>query len=288
MSIAIRHVPANGFEFRCRVAGSEGEPIILLHGFPETSDQWSELMIELVAAGYRCLAPDQRGYSPGARPANVDEYSLERLASDVIALADVHGFERFHLVGHDWGAAVGWITVRDNPERIGRWTALSVPHMASYGAAFEDPEHRQNVAYIHDMLVPGKVEEELSRNGFERLYQSWATLGPHRVPDYESVLTRPGALTAALSWYRANFGNPTQRQRSFARFEVSTPTLTLWGNRDPFVGRRATERERELMHGPYRFAELDAGHWLMYEVPDTCRREITGHVQAHPLTVPRG
>src|SRR5688572_32935269 len=99
MSIEIRSVTAGSFEFRCRVAGAGGEPVILLHGLPETSAQWSALMLELAGAGYRCLAPDQRGYSPGARPAEVDEYSLDKLASDVVALADAHGFERFHLVG---------------------------------------------------------------------------------------------------------------------------------------------------------------------------------------------
>jgi pimeloyl-ACP methyl ester carboxylesterase len=284
MTIEIRYVRANGFEFRCRAAGSKGEPVMLLHGFPETSDQWSELIIELVAAGYRCLAPDQRGYSPGARPDDVDDYSLDRLASDVIALADACGFERFHLVGHDWGAAAGWVVVRDHAARIASWAALSVPHIASYGAAFDLPEHRANVAYIDSMLVPGKVEGELSRNGFEQLYHSWASFAPNKVPDYESVFTQPGALTAALNWYRANFASRAQRERAFARFDVWAPTLTVWGNRDPYVGRPATVHEREFMRGPYRFAELDAGHWLMHEAADVCRREIMAHVQAHPIT----
>jgi pimeloyl-ACP methyl ester carboxylesterase len=283
MSIAVRYVRANGLEFRCRVAGSEGEPIILLHGFPETSGQWSELVTELAGAGYRCLAPDQRGYSPGARPGGVDEYSLGWLASDVIALADELGFESFHLVGHDWGAAVGWAVVRDHAPRVASWAALSVPHLASYGAAFELPEHRANLAYIDSMLVPGKVEDELSRNGFEQLYQSWASFAPHNVADYESVFTQPGALTAALNWYRANFASRAQREKAFAFFDVSTPTLTIWGNRDPFIGRPATVREHEFMHGPYRFAELDAGHWLLHESGDVCRREIMAHIRAYPI-----
>jgi len=284
MSIAIQYVKANGFEFRCRRAGTDGEPVILLHGLPETSAQWSELMAELAEAGYRCLAPDQRGYSPGARPADVGEYSLDRLASDVIALADDCGFERFHLVGHDWGAAVGWIVVRDYAERVASWAALSVPHIASYGAAFDLPEHRDKVAYIADTLVPGRVEEALSRNGFELLHQIWASAGPQKVPDYESVLTQPGALVAVLQWYRANFTEPEQRQHAFAVFDVSTPTLTIWGNRDHAIGRPATVRERDFMRGPYRFLELDAGHWLMHEARDLCIHEIMAHVQSHPIT----
>lgn len=283
MSTAIRYVRANGFEFRCRFAGSEGEPVILLHGLPETSAQWSELIVELVGAGYRCLAPDQRGYSPGARPASVDEYALDRLASDVVAIADECGVERFHLVGHDWGAAAGWAVVRDHARRVASWAALSVPHLASYGAAFELPEHRANVAYIDSMLVPGKVEEELSRNGFEHLHQLWASVAPQYAADYESVFTQPGALTATLNWYRANFANRDQRARSFAPFDVSTPSLTIWGNGDPYIGRPATIGERDFMRGPYRFAELDAGHWLMHEAKERCHREIVANVQAHPI-----
>jgi pimeloyl-ACP methyl ester carboxylesterase len=282
MSIEIRHIKANGFEFRCRQAGSEGEPVVLLHGFPETSAQWSELMLELVAAGYRCLAPDQRGYSPGARPADVAEYALDRAVSDVIALADAVGFDRFHLVGHDWGAAVGWNLLREHAQRVASWVALSVPHLASYGAAFELPEHRDKVAYISDILVPGRVEAALSQNGFERLYQSWALSGPQHVHDYESVFRQPGALTAMLCWYRATFGDRARRERAFAPFEVSTPTLTLWGNRDHAVGRPATLGERKLMRGPYRFVELDAGHWLMHEAGEVCRREILAHLRSHP------
>jgi pimeloyl-ACP methyl ester carboxylesterase len=178
---------------------------------------------------------------------------------------------------------VGWIVVRDHAARVASWAALSVPHMASYGAAFELPEHRQNVAYIDDMLVPGKVEEELSRNGFEHLYQVWASSAPNKVADYESVFAQPGALTAALEWYRANFATRAQREQAFAPFDVSTPTLTLWGNRDPYIGRPATVRERDFMRGPYRFVELDAGHWLMHEAGDVCRREIMTHVQTHPI-----
>jgi pimeloyl-ACP methyl ester carboxylesterase len=284
MSIEIRAVTAGSFEFRCRVAGTAGEPVILLHGFPETSDQWSELMLELLGAGYRCLAPDQRGYSLGARPADVDGYSLDKLASDVVALADALGFDRFHLVGHDWGAAVGWVVVRDHAERVLSWAALSVPHLASYGAAFELPEHREKVAYIDDMLVPGKVEQGLSRNGFAQLHEVWANLGQHKVLDYESVLTQPGALTAALNWYRANFAAGARRDKAFAPFDVLTPTLTLWGNRDHAIGRPATVREQDFMRGPYRFVELNAGHWMMHEAGDTCIREIVAHIRSHPTT----
>ena len=101
--IEVRDIAANGMMFRCRTDGATGEPVVLLHGFPETSHMWTALMPKLAAAGYRCLAPDQRGYSPGARPDDVEAYSYRNLASDIFALADAAGFDCFHLVGHDWG-----------------------------------------------------------------------------------------------------------------------------------------------------------------------------------------
>ena len=108
MEITVRDVDANGWRFRCRQAGDSGEPVLLLHGFPETSRMWEPLMATLAAEGYRCVAPDQRGYSPGARPQETDAYRYADLATDVLELARVLGFERFHLVGHDWGAGAGW------------------------------------------------------------------------------------------------------------------------------------------------------------------------------------
>ena len=113
MAIETGEVRANGMVFTCRRAGpATGEPVILLHGFPETSHMWSGLLPALAAAGYRCIAPDQRGYSEGARPEGVEHYATTALVADVLAIADAEGFDRFHLIGHDWGAVVGWRTGR--------------------------------------------------------------------------------------------------------------------------------------------------------------------------------
>ena len=135
--VRIREIAANGMTFRCRICGLEnqGEPVILLHGFPETSHMWERLMKELAERGYRCLAPDQRGYSPGARPKDIKNYLLSRTASDAAALADEVGFKKFHLVGHDWGSACGWAAVELYPDRIQSWTSLSVPHMTAFSHA---------------------------------------------------------------------------------------------------------------------------------------------------------
>jgi pimeloyl-ACP methyl ester carboxylesterase len=283
MAIIIREIPANGWRFRCRVTAPSGDPVILLHGFPETSHAWTEVMLELERAGYTCLAPDQRGYSPGARPLDVEEYALPRLAEDVVALADALGFERFHLVGHDWGSAAGWTVLRKHAARVVSWCALSVPHLASYAAGFDHPDQREKAKYIERILVPGLVEQDLEKDDLAIPRAEWAQHCPDKADEYASVFSEPGALTAALSWYRANFADG-MRTPDLSPFDVHTPTLTLWGNRDPFVLRDAHLLERSLMKGPYRFVEWDAGHRLAHERRSDVIRELLAHFRAFPLS----
>jgi pimeloyl-ACP methyl ester carboxylesterase len=281
MAIIVREIPANGWRFRCRMTEPAGDPVILLHGFPETSHAWTEVMLALERAGYTGLAPDQRGYSPGARPLDVERYALPRLAEDVIALADALGFERFHLVGHDWGAAVGWTLLREHAARVASWCALSVPHLASYAAALHHPEQRDKSQYIERCLVPGLVEQDLSEGDFAVLRAEWAQHCPDKADEYASVFSQPGALTATLSWYRANFAGGIRLQR-FLPFDVHTPSLTLWGNRDPFVARSAHLLERGMMKGPYRFVEWDAGHRLAHERRSDVIQELLAHLRTFP------
>jgi pimeloyl-ACP methyl ester carboxylesterase len=283
MAISIREIPANGWRFRCRVTAQSGDPVILLHGFPETSLAWTEVMLELERTGYTCFAPDQRGYSPGARPLDIEEYALPRLADDVVALADALGFERFHLVGHDWGSAVGWTVLREHAARVVSWCALSVPHLASFAAGLADPEQREKSQYIERILVPGLGEQDLGKGDLAIPRADWAQHCPDKADEYASVFSEPGALTAALSWYRANFTDGP-RMRGVSPFDVHTPTLTLWGNRDPAVGRAAHLLERSLMKGPYRFIEWDAGHRLAHERRSDVIRELLAHFRAFPLS----
>jgi len=282
--VRIREIAANGMTFRCREAGDSGEPVILLHGFPETSHMWVELMPKLVAAGYRCLAPDQRGYSPGARPEGRENYQTHLLAADVIALADAWGVDRFHLVGHDWGAGVGWRVVMTYPERIQTWTALSIPHPASYGKAYrEDPDQQQKSQYITFFQEPGVAEAAFAENDWAMLRAVWTESSPEEVEEYLSVFTQPGALTAALNWYRGSFGMP-QSDAPQVPEKVATPTLVIWGNRDQAVGRATIATQDQYMTGPFRFVELDAGHWLIQERFGDVSREILAHLASAPLT----
>ena len=283
MPTTIRDVAANGMTFRCRVAGGTGEPVILLHGFPETSHMWVGLLPKLEAAGYRCVAPDQRGYSPGASPEGIGHYRYQDIASDVAAIADACGFDRFHLVGHDWGAGAGWAAVALYPGRIVSWAALSVPHVGAFGAAIrDDPDQQQRSQYITFFQEPGVAEAALSADNYAALRNIWTTSDAEEVAEYLSVFSEPGALTAALNWYRGSRGvDPSDPAVTFG--PVSTPTLLIWGNQDQAIGRIGVENAAKFMTGPYRFVELDAGHWLVQEEPERVTSEILAHLRANPI-----
>ncbi len=250
--------------------------MLLLHGFPETSAMWTDLLSRLEAAGYCALAPDQRGYSPGARPEPVESYALGKLAADAIALADDAGFERFHLIGHDWGAACGWAVAELEPERLLSWSALSVPHLAAFrGAIQNDPDQTQRSGYIDFFRQQGSAEDAMSADDFAGLRTLWENNPPEVIEDYLSVFRQPGALTGALNWYRSDglrAGTPLGEQ------PVSVPTLFVWGANDPAIGRGAAEAGERYATGPYRFVELDAGHWLAQEAPESLAREILSHL----------
>ena len=283
MAIEIREITASGMTFRCRQAGTGGEPVVLLHGFPETSHMWVDLIPKLVAAGYRCLAPDQRGYSPGARPEGKEHYATESLAADVVGLADAAGFGRFHLIGHDWGAGVGWRAVDRYPARIATWTSLSIPHPASYGRAYrDDPDQQQRSQYITFFQEPGVAEASLSADNFAPLRGIWTASSAEEIEEYVSVFSKPGALTAALNWYRASFGAADGAALQ-GDFKVSLPSLTIWGNGDQAVGRATTLTQSQFMTGYNKFVELDAGHWLIQEKPAEVTTEILAHLRRFPL-----
>jgi len=283
----IKEIAANGMTFHSRLAGMDsalGEPVILLHGFPETSAMWTDLMAKLADEGYRCFAPDQRGYSPGARPERVEAYTYDLLASDVMALADAVGFQRFHLIGHDWGSIVGWEVIRANPDRVWSWTAMSVPHVDAFTAAIaDDPDQQQRSQYIGLFLQKGLAEDMLAGNDFAGLRAAWSSIPANLVEEYLKVFSVPGAVTAGLNWYRANARLLDERDRK-DRFGVfSHPTLVIWGNQDIAVGRAGVEGSAPYMRGPYRVVELNVGHWLIQEDPGRVYREILDHLRANRM-----
>jgi pimeloyl-ACP methyl ester carboxylesterase len=280
---------ASGMTFRALSAGpSSGEPVMLLHGIPETSAMWRDVMASLAADGYRCLAPDQRGYSPGARPDEVGAYSHRHLVDDVLGLAAAAGFARFHLVAHDWGAAIGWAVVDvDKGERVGSYTALSIPHYRAFAEATRDDPAA--AVYREQLAMLTSPDDGFVRllldNGAAGLRAHLDAHSDALIDEYLSVLGEPGAFEAAVNWYRASNGHMSVLDgTSFEFGPVSLPTMVIWGNRDPAVTRMAVERGRDYVTGAHEFIELDAGHWLAQEEPEIVTALIRRQLRRHTLS----
>ncbi|GAB3872653.1 alpha/beta fold hydrolase [Terrabacter terrigena] len=245
----------------------EGEVVVLLHGFPTDRSSWDRVAGRLNESGLRTLAPDQRGYSPGARPAEVGAYRLEELVADVLALVDASGRERVHLVGHDWGGAVAWLVAANHPHRIASLTVLSTPHPAAMGRAWRrGVEQKRKSWYMAAFQVPRLPERAVSAR-FESLMARSGLPAEDR-GRYAARLAHHDALAGPINWYRA-------ARRSHVRaHRVEVPTTYVWGSRDPFLGRTAAELTREHVTGDYEFVELDAGHWL----PETRDEQVASAI----------
>lgn len=272
--ISTRH----GLEFRARIAGlanKTGNGVILLHGFPETSIMWRPLIGKLARDGYRVVAYDQRGYSPGARPGSITSYAMEELVRDLIGVADAVGFQRFHLVGHDWGGVVSWFAADRHPERIASLTSLSMPHPGAFSEAlwFGTDQLRRS-AYAAFIWLPWLPEFVYGFNRTAYLKRfSWRHKSPEKRQEYVAVFDEPGALRAILNWYRAN---------SFAAPEaigpVPQPTLFIWGNQDQALGRVGADKTADYVDGPFRILKPWAGHFIMDEIPDTVVTAVSAHL----------
>ena len=246
-----------------------GRGVLLLHGFPEDSGQWLGQLPALAAAGFRAVAFDQRGYSSGVRPVEVDAYGPEDLIGDVLAVADALGWSRFDLVGHDWGSAVGWMTAAAFPERLRTLTAISTPHGAALGGARRsDEDQRRRTEYFGSFQRAGDAERELLlEGGLRRIY---AGLPEERVEHYLRRFSSPGALTAALNWYRA-------MRPPAVRGPVSVPTMYVWSTGDEFIGPVAARAAERFVTAPYRFEVLDGvSHWFSEVAPERLAALIVG------------
>ena len=261
-------VSARGYTFRVKVGGPVGgEPVLLLHGFPQHSGMWRAVSRPLHAAGFRTIAPDQRGYSPGARPTDTDSYRITECVADGAAMLTALGLESAHVVGHDWGAIVAWFLAAHHPDRVRSLTAASVPHPAALAEAVARKlDQRMKSSYVA-LLRRRRLAARLLL-GFDaallRFQCTASGLPAAAVDDYVRPLTEPGALAAALAWYRA---------MSLAEFRalepVGCPTTFVWSDQDRAIGRYAAERCGEHVTGPYCHVELPGvSHWIADVAPD--------------------
>lgn len=271
---------SNGFVFDALAGGpQDGRLVVLLHGFPQTSWSWRHVLRSLSDAGMRVVAPDQRGYSPGARPDDVSSYAMPHLVADVVGMLDALGAERADVVGHDWGAAVAWQLAGRHPDRVRTLTAVSVPHpLAFVDALRTDDDQRQRSQYMRLFQVEGKAEEVLLRDGDGGLRTFFG--GAEATADvdrYVALMQEPGVLTKCLNWYRA------QDLSDISVMSPTTvPTLYVWSDDDLALGPAAAHATAAHVTGPYRFEVLHGvSHWVPEEAPGELTTWLLEHLAAH-------
>ena len=263
------------YTFSARADGpADGELVLLLHGFPETSYEWRNQLPALAAAGYRAVAPDQRGYARGARPDNVDAYKIGELASDAVGFADALGVDRFHLVGHDWGGAVAWYVAGQSGDRLRTLTVVSTPHPTPFSKSIAEGEQREKSSYMLTFRDPSAEALFLDNDAamLRGLYETSGMPDKDAADEYVRVFLEPGALTGGLNWYRANDFRADIGP-------ITVPTMYVWSTDDIALGREAAEGTAAYVEGPYRFEVIEGvSHWLPEEAPDQLNALLLSHL----------
>jgi pimeloyl-ACP methyl ester carboxylesterase len=272
-------IMARGFTFDVYEDGpADGEPVLLLHGFPQDHREFALITPHLHAAGFRTYAMDQRGYSPGARPSPVAEYKLSEPTADAVAVLDALGIESAHVVGHDWGAQVGWLLAARHPERVRTYTAVSVPHPRALLLALRSrPSQRARFAYMG--VFRSSIAERLllARNG-AALRAMMRPIGARAI-GYAAAMRAPGRLTGALNWYRALAGSELADVG-----EITVPTTYVWTDKDPVVGRTAALRTADWVAADYQLVVLrGVGHWVPEEAPDALAEAVVRRISGKSL-----
>ena len=241
-----------------------GPAVVLLHGWPDTADLWRHQLPALTAAGYRTIAPDLRGAGGSSRPAELSAYAAPNLVADVLGVLDHLGLDMTHLIGHDFGAAIGWLAAALAPDRVASLTALSVGHPAAFANA--GWRQREKSWYMLLFQFPGIAERWLSADGF-RNFREWS-----RHPDADRVVARladPAALTAGLNLYRAMLPPAALVEAPIELPPIQAPTLGVWSSGDVALTEVQMTGSAPYVAGSWRYERLDgAGHWIPLDAPD--------------------
>jgi pimeloyl-ACP methyl ester carboxylesterase len=278
---------ARGLAFTADVAGpADGALVLLLHGFPESRHSWRAALPELAGAGYRAVAPDQRGYSAGARPdpADLSNYAFDKLVADAIAIADASGStgaaagKRFHLVGHDWGGQVSWGVANAHPERLASLTVLSRPHPLSFRRALQDDPDQKHRSRHHGKFLEPDTADKLLADGAKDMRAGLFGQDPRSAAQHLTILGKREGMEAALAWYRSNKG----LSGDFGPTRV--PTLYIWGDADATVGAAAAKGTAEFVSAPYAMEVLPGvGHFVMDQAAARATELMLAHLKRHPV-----
>lgn len=265
-----RRITVNDLSLRVLDAGS-GPAVLLLHGFPDSATLWRHQIPPLVEAGFRTIAPDLRGFGESDKPKEKEAYQILHVLSDVAGVLDALGLARVHVVGHDWGAAIAWSLACFLPDRVERLVAMSVGHMSAFGSA--PIEQREKSWYMLLFQFEEVAEEVLRRDGW-RFFREW-TRHHSECDKWIRDLERPGALTAALNWYRANVSAESLLAPVPALPQVRADTLGLWSPGDHYLIESQMRDSAAYVDGSWRYARVeDASHWMQLDQPQVVTRHL--------------
>ena len=275
----VRRVATNGVNLHVIEAGpADGPLVILLHGFPETAASWHRQIGPLVDAGYRVVAPDQRGYGTSDKPRGVAAYHLDPLVGDLVGLIGACGRERAAVVGHDWGGIVAWAAIERHPERFDLAVIVNAPHPAVIRRALRSDlaQIRRNW-YLFLFQLPGLPEWLLKRRNFRALEQALTSacrpgaFDAAEIDRYRSAWGQPGAIAAMVNWYRATLRPP---RPLLPAASISVPTRMIWGVQDSSLGiGLARSSYAQCQDATIEWVE-DATHWVIHERPERVNRLI--------------
>ena len=260
MNCETRNIAVNGTTLNVLIQG-EGPDVLLVHGFPDCHTVWRHQIQDLVAAGYRVIAPDTRGCGDSAVSSSVSDYRVANLVADLIGLLDALDIQKVRLVAHDWGAAISWQLALTHPERVDRYVALSVGHPSAYARA--GLLQKLKGYYILLLQLRGLSEFLLTR--WNWLGFRLVTRYPPEFDNWRASLARPGRLTAALNYYRANLSLPFSRNNPPA----TVPVMGIWSSEDIALAQDQMVNTRGYVQAQWQYRQIDgAGHWLQLDAPD--------------------
>jgi pimeloyl-ACP methyl ester carboxylesterase len=255
----------------------EGAPVLLLHGFPDSSQLWRHQIPALVDAGMRVIAPDLRGFGESDKPEAVEDYAIARSVADLVSVLGGLGIERTHVVGHDWGAGLAWALAVYVPERVERLVVMSVGHPNTLRQP--SVEQREKAWYQLLFQFTGVAEELIQRDDWKLFRELLADAVDRE--RYIEDLSRPGALTAGLNWYRANARVDQELERTRPFPAVDVPTMGIWSSGDNFLLEEGMLASGDHVTGTWRYERVEgAGHWLQLDAPERVTALLLEHVRA--------
>ena len=269
-------VTSNGMEFPYYDYG-EGPVVLLIHGFPDSRYVWRHQVAPIAEAGYRVIAPDLRGYGDAPKPESIEAYGLGNVLKDLEGILDALDIEKAHIVGHDWGGTVAWLFAGNHPERSISVTGMTVG--APGGPGRRDLPQLEKFWYIFFFQNVGPAEEWLSRDDWQGL-RKWSR-DAKDIEKYIEDLSRPGALTASLNWYRANF-SPASLNSTSNPPRITVPAMGLAAENDPFLLEGHVKHSDTMVDASWEYHLVeDASHWLMLDKPDEINRLLIAFLGKH-------